>query len=92
MYFLNLEASYAPNSVCIKCSKIIKEKQKCYVILRYFDIFKTLKNYIRNKHIGDNKNEFIVNVDFINENFKYRLIIVIIFKNLESYNIFKNKL
>ena len=46
MYFLNLEVSYAPNSVCITCSKIIKEEQKCYVILRYFDIFKTLKNHI----------------------------------------------
>ena len=63
MYFLNLEASYAPNSVYIKCSKIIKEEQKCYVIVRYFDIFKTFKNHIRNKHIGDNKNELIVNVD-----------------------------
>ena len=46
MYFLNLEACYAPNSICIKYSKIIKEEQKCYVILRYFDIFKTLKNHI----------------------------------------------
>ena len=70
MYFLNLEASYAPNSVYIKCSKIIKEEQKCYVIVRYFDIFKTFKNHIRNKHIGDNKNELIVNVDIIHENLK----------------------
>lgn len=80
MYFLNLEASYAPNSICIKYSKIIKEEQKCYVILRYFDIFKTLKNHIRNKHIGDNKNELIVNVDFIHENLKLTKINKYIFK------------
>ena len=27
MYFLNLEASYAPNTICIKYSKIIKEEK-----------------------------------------------------------------
>ena len=64
--YLKLEA--VQNPICLECSKIINVKNKNYVILRYFNNYNTLNNHVAHKHQDKNKNELIINIDYVNQN------------------------
>ena len=64
--FLKLEA--VQNAICLECSKIINVKNKNYVILRYFNNYNALNNHVAYKHQDKNKNELIINIDYVNQN------------------------
>ena len=64
--YLKLEA--VQNPICLECSKIINVKNKNYVIIRYFNNYNALNNHVAHKHQDKNKNELIINIDYVNQN------------------------
>ena len=66
--YLKLEVSEAQNPICLECSKIINVKNKNYVILKYFNNYNALNNNVAHKHQNKNKNELIINIDYMNQN------------------------
>ena len=66
---LRVEALYAPNIICIKCTKIINYKENKLPILRYFQDYKSFSNHARKYHTNEDRNNCGSKMDYFEREF-----------------------